>query len=422
MSEPSAEGQESPAGGSPFPAAAATRSAGAAHAARAAGAAGTRGDGGAEGADAGADGRAQSGADGMAAAGAAHAQVGLERRSAVLLIAGFATVLLATLLALMPVPYAVFGPGPVINTLGEVDGHRLISVSGTKSYPTEGTLDMTTVRVYGGPGSRVSLTSALRAWLSGSRAVLPEEAVFPPGQTQEQSQEQDRLLMLSSQESATAAALGALDIPVPTTLNIAGISPDVPASKVLKPKDVLVKVGDTPIRDLTQLRAMLQRTEAGDDVRLTVRRDAKEVDVVTATTRGEDGQTLLGVFLDPEFRFPFTVKIDIPDVSGPSAGMVFALGIIDTLTPGDITGGKRIAGTGTIDADGTVGPIGGIQQKLVGARRAGADYFIAPSVNCDEVEGHVPDGLQVVKVSTLTDARRAMEAIAVGKPQGLPTC
>ena len=374
MSEPAAEGQGSPAGESPFP------------------------------------------------AGAAHARAGLERRSAVLLIAGFATVLLATLLALIPVPYAVFGPGPVINTLGEVDGHSLISVTGTKSYPTEGTLDMTTVRVYGGPGSRVSLVTALRAWLSGSRAVLPEEAVFPPGQTQQQSLEQDRLLMLSSQESATAAALGALNVPVPTTLNIAGISPEVPASKVLKPKDVLVKVGDTPIRDLTQLRAVLQRTEAGEDVRLTVRRGGQDVDVVTATTRGADGQTLLGVFLDPKFQFPFTVKIDIPDVSGPSAGMVFALGIIDTLTPGDLTGGKRIAGTGTIDADGTVGPIGGIQQKLVGARRAGADYFIAPSVNCDEVRGHVPDGLQVVKVSTLTDARRAMEAIATGHAQGQPTC
>jgi len=387
------EGQESPPGESSlFPAGAATT--------HAAGAAGTP----------------------EAPGTAAHVQGGLERRSAVLLMAGFSTVLLAAALALIPVPYVIFGPGPVLNTLGAIDGHRLISVTGTQSYPTKGTLDMTTVRVYGGPGARVSLVTAIRAWLSDSRAVLPEEAVFPPGQTQQESQNQDRLLMLSSQTSATAAALGALNIPVPTTLNIAGISPDVPASKVLKPKDVLLKVGDSPIRDLTQLRALLQRTEPGDDVRLTVRRGTADVEVVARTTRGEDGQTLLGVFLDPKFQFPFTVKIDIPDVSGPSAGMVFALGIIDTLTPGDLTGGKRIAGTGTIDADGTVGPIGGIQQKLVGSRRAGADYFLAPSVNCDEVKGHVPDGLQVVKVSTLTDARRAMDAIATGHPQGLPGC
>ena len=362
-------------------------------------------------------------AEGIAGApSAAHVQGGLERRSAVLLLAGFSTVLLATVLALIPVPYAVFGPGPVLNTLGTIDGHRLISVTGRPSYPTTGTLDMTTVRVYGGPGTRITLIKTVRAWLSDSQAVLPEEAVFPPGETQKESQDYDRLQMLSSQQSATAAALGALNIPVPTTLNIAGVSPDAPANKVLKPKDVLLKVGDSPIRDLTQLRALLQRTDPGDDVRLTVRRGTADVEVVARTTRGEDGQTLLGVFLDPKFQFPFTVKIDIPDVSGPSAGMVFALGIIDTLTPGDLTGGKRIAGTGTIDADGTVGPIGGIQQKLVGSRRAGADYFLAPSVNCDEVKGHVPDGLQVVKVSTLTDARRAMDAIATGHPQGLPGC
>jgi PDZ domain-containing protein len=347
---------------------------------------------------------------------------GLEQRSAVLLIAGFATVLLATALAFIPVPYAVFGPGPVVNTLGEVQGRRLISVTGRQAYPTTGTLDMTTVRVFGGPGTRISLLSALTAWVSDTRAAVPEEAVFPPGQSQQQTQEQDRLLMVSSQESATAAALGALDIPVPTKLTIAGVSPDVPAVNVLKPQDVLVEVQGTRIQDLTQLRALLQKVEPGDEVRLTVRRGNAEQELVTRTTRGEDGQTLLGVFLDPKFTFPFTVKIDIPDVSGPSAGMVFALGIIDTLTPGDLTGGKRIAGTGTIDADGTVGPIGGIQQKLVGARQAGADYFLAPSVNCDEVRGHVPDGLQVVRVSTLTDARRAMEAIAGNRAGSLPAC
>jgi PDZ domain-containing protein len=347
---------------------------------------------------------------------------GLEQRSAVLLIAGFATVLLASALAFVPVPYVIFRPGPVVNTLGTVDGKRLISIEGRTSYPPEGTLDMTTVRVSGGPGTRLSLFSALRAWLSDSRAAVPEEAVFQPGLSEQETRDQDIGRMLSSQQSATAAALGALGIPVPTTLNVAGISPDVPAAKVLKPKDVVTNVNGTAIKDLTQLRAVLQRTQAGREVKITVRRGGAEQDVVTRTIRGEDGQTLLGVFLDPKFQFPFQVKIDIPDVSGPSAGMVFALGIIDNLTPGDLTGGEQVAGTGTIDADGSVGPIGGIQQKLVGARQAGARYFLAPSANCDEVRDHVPDGLQVVKVATLTEARRAMDAIATDKAASLPTC
>jgi PDZ domain-containing protein len=101
---------------------------------------------------------------------------------------------------------------------------------------------------------------------------------------------------------------------------------------------------------------------------------------------------------------------------------MFALGIIDKLTPGDLTGGKKIAGTGTIDPDGVVGPIGGIRQKLVGARDAGARYFLAPADNCSEVVKHIPDGLTVVKVATLNAARDAVTAIAAGKADTLPGC
>ena len=340
---------------------------------------------------------------------------GMEQRSAVLLIAGFATVLLAAALAFIPVPYAVFGPGPVINTLGEVKGRRLISVTGRQAYPTTGTLDMTTVRVFGGPGTRISLLSVLTAWISDKRAAVPEEAVFPPGQSQQQTQENDRLLMVSSQESATAAALGALGIPVPTKLTIFGVSPDVPAADVLKPQDVLVEVGDTRIQDLTQLRALLQKVEPGEEVRLTVRRGNAEQELVTRTTRGEDGQTLLGVFLDPKFTFPFAVKIDIPDVSGPSAGMVFALGIIDTLTPGDLTGGKQIAGTGTIDADGKVGPIGGIPLKMVAARDIGAELFLVPAGNCEEAAAAPDPGFPLARVANLDDALKALADFEAGR-------
>jgi PDZ domain-containing protein len=105
--------------------------------------------------------------------------------------------------------------------------------------------------------------------------------------------------------------------------------------------------------------------------------------------------------------------------------MMFALGIVDKLTPGEMTGGERIAGTGTVDSDGTVGPIGGIQQKLVGAEGAGADWFLAPAGNCDEVVGHVPDGLRVVRVETLAQARDAVEAIGshdASAVDALPTC
>ncbi len=117
------------------------------------------------------------------------------------------------------------------------------------------------------------------------------------------------------------------------------------------------------------------------------------------------------------------MTIQLDNVGGPSAGMMFALGIVDQLTPGELNGGENVAGTGTIDAEGTVGPIGGIRQKLYGARDAGAEYFLAPAANCDEVVGHVPDGLQVIRTGTLEESLDALSVIAEGGDvASLPTC
>ncbi|MBN9170726.1 MAG: ATP-dependent serine peptidase containing a PDZ domain protein, partial [Microbacterium sp.] len=120
---------------------------------------------------------------------------------------------------------------------------------------------------------------------------------------------------------------------------------------------------------------------------------------------------------------PIDVTIQLNNVGGPSAGMMFALGIMDTLTPGQLNGGKSIAGTGTITADGTVGPIGGIRQKLYGAKEAGASYFLAPDSNCDEVVGHVPSGLRVFAVKKLDDSLAVLDALRSGGDlDALPTC
>jgi PDZ domain-containing protein len=123
------------------------------------------------------------------------------------------------------------------------------------------------------------------------------------------------------------------------------------------------------------------------------------------------------------FTFPFDVEISLEKVGGPSAGLMFSLGIIDTVTPGDLTGGKHIAGTGTITPDGAVGPIGGIGQKMQAARAGGATLFLAPAANCEQVAGHIPDGLQVVRVENLAEARAAVERAGSGQDtSGLPGC
>jgi PDZ domain-containing protein len=351
----------------------------------------------------------------------------LQPRTAVLLVSSFLSVLLIALMFALPVPYVVLKPGPALNTLGEVGGKPLIEVQGRRTYPTSGALDLTTVSVFGGPGNRVSLAAAVRGWLDSTQAVVPVESVYPEGQTVAESRQENERAMVSSQEAATVAALKVLDIPVPTTLTVGGFADAAPAAKVLRVGDVILGVGGVRTPDLTVLRRELDRTEPGGDVRVLVRRGGAELTVTATTIEGREGETrltLLGVSIDPSFQFPFTVRIQIEDIGGPSAGTMFALGIIDKLTPGDLTGGRKIAGTGTIDADGVVGPIGGIQQKLVGARAAGATYFLAPAGECDEVVDHVPDGLTVVPVATLDEARTAVEAIARGGPEAaaLPGC
>jgi PDZ domain-containing protein len=349
------------------------------------------------------------------------AQPGMSRSTAVLLVSGFATVLLAAAAALLPVPYAALKPGPAINTLGNQNGKPLITVIGHATYPVTGNLALTTVTVVGGPAGKLTVADLIVGVLDPTVAVVPESDVFPSGQTQQQTQQQNQQEMATSQEQAAAAALTELGIKVPTTLTVSEVMAGAPAATVLRHGDVLLAIDGVRTDDLTAVRDELQKVDKGEPVTVTVRRDGKEQNLVTRT-RVAEGRTVLGILIDPAFHFPFTVKIQIDDVGGPSAGMMFALGIIDVLTPGAMTGGQSIAGTGTIDSDGTVGAIGGIQEKMIGARSAGARWFLAPADDCAEVVGHVPDGLHVVRVSTLHQARQAVSAIASGSGDSLPTC
>jgi PDZ domain-containing protein len=343
-------------------------------------------------------------------------------RTALLLTSAFATVGLLSLALLLPVPYVVLRPGPAINTLGSERGRQLIAVTGHPTYPTTGALDLTTVTLTGGPGTHLSLVTALQSWFDSSVEVVPEKAMFPPGQTQEISRRENEQEMATSQESATVAAMRALGITVPMKITVDSVTPGTPPTP-LRPKDVLVAIAGHPLTDDATLRTRMSVIRPGSTVDVTVRRDGADQVVHAPTRRGSDGRALFGIRVNEDFAFPFTVKIQIDDVGGPSAGMMFALGIVDTLTPGQLTGGRAIAGTGTIDESGAVGPIGGIAQKMVGARRAGATWFLAPAGNCDDVRGSVPDGMRVVKVTTLQDAISAVRRIGTAQtPAALPTC
>ncbi|WP_309126028.1 S16 family serine protease [Kocuria sp.] len=323
----------------------------------------------------------------------------------------------------LPAPFVVEAPGPTFNTVGEHDGQQLLAVSGEPSYPSESVLDLTTVYVSGGPNSDVNVLRVLGAWLDPAAAVLPADALYPHDVSAEDVDEYNATAMTSSQDNSVAAALTHLDRDFTVELVVQGTLPGGPAEGQLEHGDVLRGVDGTPIVSLARLRAALDA--AGErGVTLQVERAGAERDVAVDTVRDEtSGSWQLGVLLVPSYEFPVDVDFELHEVGGPSAGLMFALGVVDELTPGSLAGDRHVAGTGTITPDGEVGPIGGIRQKLQGAADAGAQLFLAPEDNCAEVRGHVPDGLTVVSVGTLDDAVAAAEAAGRGEDLTvLPGC
>jgi PDZ domain-containing protein len=333
-------------------------------------------------------------------------------------------------LTFLPTPYVIQRPGPVYDTLGtaaSADGEQvpLIEIDGADTYETGGTLNLTTVQVVGNRERTPSWFELAIAWMDSSRAVVPIDTVFPEGVTTEQRDERNAELMVDSQHEATAAALHELGIDTGAEVTVVSAVEDSPADGLLEEGDIVEKIDGADVTSAAALRAAIQESD-GDAVELTVVRDGEELPVSVTPRLEQVGGVdtwLVGITLTTEYDFPFDVHIQLDNVGGPSAGMMFALGIVDELTPGELTGGNDIAGTGTIDATGAVGPIGGIRQKLYGARDAGADYFLAPASNCDEVAGHVPDGLTVISTATLEESLDAIEVIADGGDvAALPTC
>jgi len=342
-------------------------------------------------------------------------------RTLTLAVAGFLVVLLSAVAFLLPVPYVALTAGPVTNTLGSVGKKELIRIEGRKTYPDKGNLDLTTVSVLGGPARRLDLVTALRGWVDDGIAVIPEEQVYPAGQSPKQIEEQSTAEMRDSQENATTAALRHLRIPVSTRLVVQEVGPGSPSKGKLEPGDELLEVDGEPVAGGSELREVITSREPGDVVALVVRREGERVPVTVTTEAAEDGRAVVGITTRDDADYPFTVEISLRDIGGPSAGLMFALGIVDKLTPGSLTGGKHVAGTGTIDDSGMVGGIGGITQKMIGAKKAGATVFLSPPGNCAEAKRTKPDGLRLVRARDLTSAVRSLGLVREGR-SGVPGC
>jgi PDZ domain-containing protein len=206
-------------------------------------------------------------------------------------------------------------------------------------------------------------------------------------------------------------ALTKLGYKIPQRVYAQRVNKNAPASRLIVAGDFFESVNGENPANYQELVSMVDKYDGKNPLKFTVLRDSERKTFEITPRKDEDGKYRIGVFIGTKFEFPVKVKLELSDVGGPSGGMIFALGIYDSLTKGALTGGAHIAGTGTIDPDGTVGPIGGIRQKLYAAQRAGAKYFLAPAGNCQEVNGHIPAGMQVFRVDLFDDALKAVTAI-----------
>lgn len=368
---------------------------------------------------------------------------GLRRLRSKRLMIGIGALLLAVGLvvagATVRVNKVIEAPGPTWNVLAAVPGddsdQSVITVTGAQTYPAEGALRMTTVSVSGCPGYPVTLFDVVGAWLSPNKTILERDQVCPPSLSQQDVEETNQAQMTSSQNTAVVAALMETGMATRMVLTVEGTGPDQ-TEGLLQKGDVLTSVTPaggqaTPTTTYTALRELLTTVPVGTTVELGIERDGEPMTVslttITPPDANSDGSpdsegSLLGVYLSAEADSDIEATFGLSKVGGPSAGSMFALGIVDELTPGDLTGGKDIAGTGTIALDGSIGPIGGIEQKMAGAKTDGSGYFLAPASNCADVVGNVPDGLEVYAVSTLHEAVTTVEAIAADDTSGASTC
>jgi PDZ domain-containing protein len=342
----------------------------------------------------------------------------VSRRAFTTLLTTLLAVVLAALGAFLRVPYVTLSPGPAFNTLGTIGTSEVLKITGGRTYPTDGALDATTVSVT----DHVTLFEALWGWVSSSDAVVPRELVYPPDQDRQQTDQQNAQDMRHSQDDATVAAMKVLGI-APTQVAVAAVTAGGPSDGRLQVGDVLASVDGTPVGGSTDaLRRLISARAPGRTVVIGYARGGKpgRVTLRTVATPDAEHRAVIGVQIAP--GYPVKVDIKLQNVGGPSAGLMFALGIVDKLQPGSLTGGRVVAGTGEISPDGKVGAIGGIGQKMRGARQAQtpASVFLVPAANCVEAKRTRPEGLQLIKVSTLQGALAALKTLREGGTP--PTC
>lgn len=346
------------------------------------------------------------------------------RRGVTVLLGAILVSLLTWQALSMRVAYVALGPGPTVDALGEyeytdeneqVQSASLITADEAASSESEGQLRLVTVRIH----DDVDLLRALYYWISDDYAVVPREFQYPDDKTKDEIAAEQAEMWENSQSAAETAALRALGEEVSVT--VTEVADDSPSEGELVPGDVITEVAGEEVTSQEKLAVLLTEAleaEPGGPVELSLEREGAAVSAEVVPEEHEDGTAVLpGVMVEPVQDDPYdlTVTTEGLNIGGPSAGLIFALAMVDRVTPEDLTGGIVIAGTGEIDEDGNVGPIGGVAQKVVGAKSDGATVFLTPAANCATAKANAPDGLTLVKVDTLDDALDSLAALRAGR-------
>lgn len=334
----------------------------------------------------------------------------VNRRIATLLIALVPLFGLGIVGSVAAVPFVALGPGPTFNTLGMIDGKQVVDVKGVPVQPTSGNLNMTTVSVR----EELSIFEAFGFWLSNDHGIVPRSEIYPPGQTREQVDKSNAADFKNSEQNAEVAALRYLKYPI--GVKVGRIATKGPAAAVLRTGDEVISINGRAATSATAVQTAVSHAEPGSDAAIVLRRGGVvRTQTVRLGARPDDpSKGYLGIGLNEIPETPISIDFNLADIGGPSAGLMFSLAVVDKLTTDRLGAGRFVAGTGTIDGSGNVGPIGGIRYKMIAARRAGANTFLVPADNCGEARKHTPDGLRLVRVDTLSNAVLSLESLESG--------
>ncbi|HEX5142545.1 MAG TPA: PDZ domain-containing protein [Mycobacterium sp.] len=334
----------------------------------------------------------------------------MNRRILTLVVALAPILVFGVLLAVVRVPFVSLGPGPTFNTLGEYNGKQVVDIVGADVKSTSGNLNMTTVS----QRDQLTLGEAMVLWLAGDQQLIPRDLVYPPDKSRDDVDKENDADFKKSEDSAAFAALSYLHYA--PAITIAQVNDPGPATGKLQVGDAIDAVDGTPTANLDAVTGLLKKTKPGQQVVIDYRRRNAPAGIATITLGSKEDRSYgyLGVALVDAPWAPFKIDFNLANIGGPSAGLMFSLAVVDKLTTGNLNNSKFVAGTGTIDAAGKVGPIGGITHKMAAAHDAGATVFLVPADNCDEARTAEQKGMELIKVDTLTGAIDALNKVSAG--------